>query len=109
MKELGLGGRASHHEALAHRQRACVLGSGTSCARIVGPKPPKDLEGEKFAELLADRCSKHTEEACLTLAGAYSRGWLLVRDFDKARQVLTNACDDGVEGACKRLGRRPPR
>lgn len=114
LEEAGLGGKAHRTDALRHHLRACELGSARSCIRLLTgpfsrPRPPRQLDAERFHELLLETCTdERDEDACLALATALGTGWGVPRDREAARSVLEEACENEQPLACKRLRARQP-
>ena len=96
-------------QAKALFQKGCDLGSGISClsmVRILTPDTPAEIGEElrrRGLELLVAGCAREGR-FCGDLGMFYLKGHAVAQDFERARDLFQNGCDDNDARSCYYLG-----
>lgn len=87
-------------------ENGSVFGKGRLGRLLITTEGRDRGQVEKGLELLRESAEGDDEEAQLTLAGIYSRGSILGRDFEKSNEWLRRAMDNGSTTAGRHLAER---
>ncbi len=89
-------------------ERGCELGSGDACISLGGMAlrgiSPVSQDAALAYKLFATACDLGTPSGCFNVGLMYERKLVPIADGDSAAKRYRQACEQGHEGACGKLG-----